>query len=86
VTLEGLGIPTVTIVSTAFVNLALAQREGLKCPDLRLVVVPHPFKILTPEQAEDLARQFFRDVVSQLTQSGPTLIGAVPIAAGAVKA
>lgn len=37
-----MGVPTATLVSTAFVTLARAQATALGVPDLPLVVVPHP--------------------------------------------
>jgi hypothetical protein len=36
-------VPTLTIVTERFTNLALAVMESLERPDLRWVVIPHPF-------------------------------------------
>ncbi len=71
-TLERLGIPTVTIVSTAFLGLATAQAKAMGCPDLRMIVIPHPYKTLTAEQVEQLSQRIFNDVVLQVTAQGGT--------------
>lgn len=56
-----------TIVSTAFLGLAQAQAKALGCPDLRMIVIPHPYKTLTAEQVRELSQRIVNDVVFQLT-------------------
>lgn len=42
VALEDLGVPTVTVISTAFAPLAQVVSEGVGQLSLPIIVVPHP--------------------------------------------
>ena len=42
VALEELGVPTVTVISTAFAPLAQVVSEGIGQMSLPIIVVPHP--------------------------------------------
>ncbi len=66
-TLERLGVPTVTFVSETFVSFAKARCSGLGMPDLRFVVVPHPVADRPREELEAIAIERFEDIRSALT-------------------
>jgi hypothetical protein len=62
--LEDLGIPTVTVVSTAFAPLAQVVGEGIGHVSLPIIVVPHPLgdpdeKVIR-KHGEDIAAQCVR--------------------------
>ncbi|MBI3969013.1 MAG: hypothetical protein HY329_25515 [Chloroflexi bacterium] len=53
--LEKLGIPTVTVVSTAFEYMARAEAKALGMEELRIIVIPHPFADLKDDQVHVVA-------------------------------
>ena len=65
--LEKLGVPTSTVVSTAFLKHGHLAAKNLQMADLPLLVTPHPLNDLTPEQVHDLARAAYPIVLEQLT-------------------
>jgi hypothetical protein len=68
-TAEGLGIPSVGVVSEWFKNLAALEvsAAGVADPASRIVVVPHPFGNLTDEEVAAFADKFAADVTTGLT-------------------
>ena len=62
--MEDLGIPTVTVISTAFAPLAQVVGEGLGHVSLPIVVVPHPLgnrdERAIQKYGEDIAQQCVR--------------------------
>jgi len=64
VALEELGIPTVTVISTAFAPLAQVVSEGIGQLSLPIIVVPHPLgdrdKSVIRKYGEDIADQCVR--------------------------
>jgi hypothetical protein len=64
VALEDLGIPTVTVISTAFAPLAQVVGEGMGQVSLPMVVVPHPLgdrdESVIRKRGEDIAEQCVR--------------------------
>jgi hypothetical protein len=53
--LEGEGIPTVNVVSDAFVDLFHLEREQQGVPHLPYVVVPHPIGGRAVELVDEMA-------------------------------
>jgi hypothetical protein len=64
--LEKLGVPTSTVVSTAFLKHGHLAAKNLQMEDLPLLVTPHPLNDLTPEQVLALAKAAYPIVVEQL--------------------
>lgn len=64
------GLPAVAVVTEQFVSLARTVARGLKHPDLPMVVVPHPFEMLPPEQVKRIAEDKIEEVVSRISK-GP---------------
>jgi hypothetical protein len=68
--LEKRGVPTSTVVSTAFLTHGHLAAKNLQMEALPLLVVPHPLNDLSPEQVRDLARAAYPVVIEQLTGMG----------------
>lgn len=62
-----MGIPTVTVVTEEFKQLAETAAQGLGYPDLPMVVVPHPFATLPIEDVERLAEEKFQEIIQKVT-------------------
>jgi hypothetical protein len=67
VQLERLGIPTAAVATEPFRDEALEQASVLGMPDYRMVLVPHPVQLLTPDELDALADQAFGEIVVRLT-------------------
>ena len=67
--MEKRGVPTSTIVSTAFLTHGRLAAKNLQLDDLPLVVTPHPLNDLTPAEVRELARAAYPIIIRQL--SGP---------------
>lgn len=65
--LEGTGIPSVMVASTAFVDAADAQATALGV-EPRRVFVPHPIQDRTDDEMRSLADAAFEDVIDALTK------------------
>jgi len=61
VALEALGIPTVTVISTAFAPLAQVVSEGIGQLSLPIIVVPHPLG----DRDVNVIRQYGEDIAEQ---------------------
>ena len=70
VELERHGIATAAVATEPFVDKALEQARLLGMPDYRMVFIPHPVQLLTPEELRALADQAFEEIVGRLTQPG----------------
>jgi hypothetical protein len=68
-TAEGLGIPSVGVVSEWFKSLAGLEvsAAGISDPASRIVAVPHPFGNLTDDEVAEFAEKFAADVATGLT-------------------
>ncbi len=68
---ERIGIPTVTVVTSAFVGLAgtIVSAEG--APGMRFVVVPHPMGMLPRADIENKAVKAFPEIFSAATEQRP---------------
>ena len=69
VRLEREGIATAAVATEPFVDEALEQARVLGMPDYRMVFIPHPVQLLTPEQLHEHADRVFASIVGRLTQS-----------------
>ena len=68
--MERLGVPTVTVVSSAFEDLARAEATGLGLSGLPILVVPHPVGQRSAETLRCWAEGLVRDCAGALTESG----------------
>ena len=66
VNLEALGVPTVFVASTEFVDAADAQSAALGADPAR-VFVPHPIQDRTDDEIRALADAAFEDLVRAIT-------------------
>ena len=65
--LQKRGIPTVSVVTEKFVNLAKVTAKTLGYPDLPMLIVPHPFETLTRERIEQIADEKFDECIALLS-------------------
>lgn len=61
------GIPTVSVVSSEFVGLFRTMSKAQGFDDLPIVVVPHPWVLLTAPELVRLADEKFEEIVFQAT-------------------
>lgn len=71
VRLERRGLATAGIGTAPFIDEALEQARSLGMPDLRMVLVPHPIQLLTEQEINALADEYFEEIVGRMTQSAP---------------
>lgn len=64
--LEKNGIPTSTVVSTAFVKPGRLAAKNLQLENLPLLIVPHPLNDLKPNEVNDLAVASYPTILNQL--------------------
>jgi hypothetical protein len=68
---EKLGIPTVTIATTAFEELAKATMQGQGISEMALVVVEHPIAGRSQEGIQKMVDAAFPDILKAATQWQP---------------
>jgi len=56
------------VVTEQFVSLARTVARGLNYPQLPMVVVPHPFEILPPEQVRRIATDKLDELVARIAR------------------
>ena len=61
-------MPTSTVITSAFLNHALAAAKHLHNDGLPLVVPPHPLYDLSPDLLRQLAQCAYPHIIQQLTQ------------------
>jgi len=66
-----MGIPTVTIVTAAFEELAKTTMKEQDIPDMSLVVVEHPIAGRNLEETKKMADKAFPDILKAATQWQP---------------
>lgn len=54
-----------------FKNLAETAARSLGYPDLPMVVVPHPFELLSEAEVERLAEEKFDEILAKVTAPKP---------------
>ena len=67
VRLERRGVATAGVGTEPFVDEALEQARMLGMPDLRMVLIPHPVQLLTPEELHERADEAFPGILARLT-------------------
>ena len=68
--LEARGVPTSTLITSAFLNHARRAAKNLHIDALPLLVPPHPLYDLAPDELRELARICYPLIVEQLTGRG----------------
>ncbi len=66
VRLERRGIATAGIGTLPFADEALEQARLLGMPDLRMLLIPHPVQLLSPEELDALADDIVDRVLKHL--------------------
>jgi hypothetical protein len=66
--LEKSKIPAIAIVTEAFDNTSREMAELWGVPNFRFVKIPHPLASLTPEQADQRAKELVEKVVALLKE------------------
>ena len=66
-------MPTVSVVTEEFVDMANSVGRSLKYPQLPILVVPHPFETLPQERIREIADEKFEDIVTMLTRQGDSV-------------
>jgi hypothetical protein len=72
VTLERMGIPTATVISTAFSRAARSQAAGRGMGDLPIVEIPHPMHTAPRAAVYERAEAVVSDLIAALTQRRET--------------
>lgn len=75
---EKLGIPTVTVATSAFIDLARSTMSGYGAPDMAFVIVPHPMGGIKLEEIQAKADAAFEDIIAAATQWQPSSLEAPP--------
>ena len=68
VKLEQMGVPTVTICSTAFAHAARRQAAGRGMDDLPVVEIPHPMHSATQQAVTERAETVISNLAAALTE------------------
>ena len=63
-------MPTVTIVSDLFLDLAKSIASARGLPELKLAIIPHPLGGLPPEEVRAKAAKAINAIIGSLTLSG----------------
>ena len=66
---ESRGIPTVSVITSAFTRAAQARVTALGMPGARIVVIPSPLAIRTIEDVQQMACEFAPEIVEHLVKS-----------------
>ena len=71
--MEKLGIPTLSIVTTPFINLAKANIAAEGAADACLVSIPSPIGMIPKADVEKKAELAFAEVLKAATKWGPAI-------------
>ena len=64
---ESQGIPSVSVITSAFTRAAQARATALGMPGARIVVVPSPLAVRSVEEVRQMAREYAPEIVGLLT-------------------
>lgn len=74
VEMEKRGIPSVAIVASEFRQLAHITAVSLHYPNLRMVIVRHPFQTLKPLEVVKISDEKLEEIVAALTEPTPSAV------------
>ena len=66
---EAKGVPSVSIITSAFTRAAHARAASLGMPGVRIVVIPSPLATRTVAEVREMADRFAPEIVGLLTTS-----------------
>ncbi len=64
---EKVGIPTVCMITEAFLTVAKAQQQALDYQELPFVMLEHPVAVATDAEVHEKVERVYLEVVSKLT-------------------
>ena len=68
---EKAGIPTVCVITEAFLTVAKAQQKALDYPHLPFVMLEHPVAVATNEEVQRKVAWIYTEVVEKLLGGMP---------------
>ena len=66
---ESKGVPSVSVITSAFTRAAHARAASLGMPGVRIVVIPSPLATRTVTEVREMAHGFAPEIVGLLTTS-----------------
>ena len=69
---EARGVPSVSVITSAFTRAARARTASLGMPGARIVVIPSPLATRTASEVRQMAQEFAPEIVGLLTDRVPT--------------
>lgn len=66
---ESKGVPSVSVITSAFTRAAQARATSLGMPDARIVVLPSPLAIRSAEEVRQMAHEYAAEIVGLVTGS-----------------
>ncbi len=70
---EAKGVPSVSVITSAFTRAARARTAFLGMPGARIVVIPSPLATRTAVEVRQMAREFAPEIVGLLTDRVTTI-------------
>ena len=70
-----MGIPTITVVTSAFLSLARSTMKSVGLPDMAFVEVPHPMAMISLQEIRAKADQSFLEIMRMATEWKPSITG-----------
>ena len=67
--MQNAGVPTVSVMTEAFADMAKTVGRSLGYADLPILVVPHPFESLPEERVREMADERFDEIVAMLSKA-----------------
>ena len=64
---ESKGVPSVSVITSAFTRAARARATALGMPGVRIVALPSPLAPRTIPEVQQMAREFAPEIVGLLT-------------------
>lgn len=64
---ERAGIPTVCVITEAFLSIAQAQQKALDYPALPFVMLEHPVAVATDDEVRSKVELIYAELVDKLT-------------------
>ena len=66
---EAKGVPSVSVITSAFTRAAHARAASLGMPGVRMVVIPSPLATRSVMEVRQMAHEFAPEIVGLLTTS-----------------
>ncbi|MFN0304539.1 MAG: hypothetical protein ACKVQU_29750 [Burkholderiales bacterium] len=70
--MERNGVPSVVLVTQAFVQLAKVVSTGSRLPELHQHVLPHPLNPLPDERVQSITREHLTPMLAKLLAQPPS--------------